>query len=405
MEANIRLNKAYRKAYESKQRYRVLYGGAGSGKSHYVMQETLIRMMSDPEYRFLVVRKTARSLRNSVFHLLSSLVSEYGLSNHFVINKTEMTLTCLNGATLITSGLDDVEKLKSVSGINRIIIEEASEITEKDFQQLDLRLRGKNRLGYQITLMFNPVSELSWLKKRFFDLGGEDVFIHKTTFPDNGFLDPEYRAKLADLVNQDYQYYRIYALGEWGSIGNLVYTNWEKADLNALVDVGDRQMRLRDTFDNFFHGIDWGFSIDPFAYVKLHVDLKRKILYITDEVYRVEMHNDEIVEAIKPLVGNDPVTCDNEAKSIADLRRRGINAKASKKGAGSIEYGIKFIQGFKIIVDIGCPNTIKELSGYKWREDKDGNIIPKPVDMNNHSLDAIRYALEDINKNAGFGWK
>ena len=403
--AKISLNSAYKPAQETTKRYRILYGGAGSGKSHYVMQETLVNMMSNKDYRYLAVRKTARSIRNSVFHLLTSLISEYGLTSYFTINKTEMTITCLNGASLITSGLDDVEKLKSVSGINRILVEEASEITEKDFEQLDLRMRGKNKPGYQLTLLFNPVSELSWLKKRFFDIGGDDVFILKTTYKDNVFLDDDYRKKLEALVDQDYQYYRIYALGEWGSIGNLVYTNWVKVDIDELVDLGDRQVKLRDTFDRYFHGLDWGFSVDPFAYIKLNVDLKRKIITITDEVYRVEMSNDEIVEAIKPLCGNDTVTCDSaEPKSIADLRRKGINAKGSKKGAGSIEYGIKFIKGFTIQVDYRCVNTIKELSGYKWREDKDGNIIPKPVDYYNHLMDALRYALEDINKNVGFGW-
>lgn len=368
------------------------------------MQETILNMLDNGQYRYLAVRKTARSIRNSVFHLLTSLISEYHLANYFSINKTEMTITCINGASLITSGLDDVEKLKSVSGINRILIEEASEITESDFLQLDLRLRGKNALGYQLTLMFNPVSELSWLKKRFFDIGGDNVFTLKTTFKDNLFLDDEYRAKLEALVNEDYQYYRIYALGEWGSIGNLVFTNWETADLSAPIDLDGKMIPLRDTFDNLMHGMDFGFAVDPFAYNKIHVDMKRKIIYVLNEVHGLEMMEDEIYDQVLPFAGRDIITADNEPRTVAGLKRKGLNVKIAKKGPNSIEWGIKKIQSFKLIVDKGCTYTIRELSSYKWREDKDGNIIPKPVDMNNHHMDALRYAIEHIDKNTGFGW-
>src|SRR5699024_10273207 len=114
-------------------------------------------------------RKTGKSIRQSVFRLLVDLISEYNLSKAFRINKTEMSIISITGSSLITSGLDDVEKLKSVAGINRIWIEEASEVTEKDFDQLDLRLRGQSKIGFQMTLTFNPISELHWIKKKFFD--------------------------------------------------------------------------------------------------------------------------------------------------------------------------------------------------------------------------------------------
>ncbi len=168
-------------------------------------------MASDPDYRYLVVRKTGQSIRHSVFQLLSDIILDNDLSDIFVINKTEMAISCKNGARLITSGLDNVEKLKSVAGINRCWIEEASEITEQDFNQLDLRLRGKNKLGYQLTMTFNPISELHWLKRVFFDIGDENAFVLKTTYQDNVHLDEKYRETLERLKEQDYQYYRIYA--------------------------------------------------------------------------------------------------------------------------------------------------------------------------------------------------
>lgn len=384
--ATIKVNKVFKVAKQSKERYRVIYGGAGSGKSHYLAQETILNMLMDKEYNYLVVRKTGKSIRNSVFRLLSQLISDYNMADYFTVNKSDMTITCKNGASLITSGLDDVEKLKSVAGINRIWMEEASEISEADFTQLDLRLRGQAKVGYQLTLSFNPISELHWIKKTFFDVGKDDSYILKTTYRDNPFLDDKYIKTLQDLEKQDYQYYRIYALGEWGSLGNLVYSNWRKADLS----------RDKKVFDNYFNGNDFGFAEDPTAFIRVHYDSKHKQIYITDELYQQSMHIDELAEALKPIIKAEYITCDSsEPRSISELQRNGIRAKGAKKGPGSVEHGIRWLQGHELIVDESCTNFIKEVSSYKWREDKDGNIIPKPVDMNNHLLDALRYALED----------
>ena len=121
----------------------------------------------------------------------------------------------------------------------------------------------------------------------------------------------------------------------------------------------------------------------------------RKIIYITDEIYRRALHNDEAAPLIIELIGRDIVLCDSaDPRSIDDLRRHGVNSRAAKKGPGSVEHGIKWLQGHTIVIDESCTNAIKEISGYKWREDKDGNVIPKPADINNHLIDALRYALE-----------
>lgn len=392
----IEVLKAFKEAHETKKRYRILMGGAGSGKSYFVGQEIILGMMGNANHKWLIVRKTGKSLKYSVYELLSQLISDYDLMQYFTVNKTDLSIQCVTGAKIIMSGLDDVEKLKSITGINRIWVEEASEITESDFNQLDLRMRGQSEIGYQMTLTFNPISELHWIKKKFFDLGVSEAYTSKTTYKDNPFLDDAYLRKLERLEEEDYQYYRIYALGEWGSIGNLIYTNWEKADLS----------KERNEFDNYFNGVDWGFAEDPFAFIRLHYDKARKTIYITDEIYRRGVHNDEIVGEVIELAGKEVVTCDSaEPKSVADFKRMGVNSKGAKKGKGSVEHGIKFLQGNKIIVDSSCINTIAELTAYKWREDKDGNIMPKPVDKNNHILDALRYALEmEMAQGVKWGW-
>ena len=383
MEVNV--NSAYKGANMTDKRYRIIFGGAGSGKSHFVAQETILNMLKDPDFRYLTVRKTNRSIRHSVFQLLVSIISEYDLNKFFTINKTEMAINCHTGSKLITSGLDDVEKLKSIAGINRIWVEEASEISESDFNQLDLRMRGKTKLGHQMTLTFNPVSELHWLKRRFFDMGDEAAFTIKTTYRDNKHIDEAYQRKLEQLQNEDYQYYRIYTLGEWGSLGNLIFTKWEKEDLTEF----------KKQADNIYNGNDWGFSDDPFAAIRVHYDKTRKTIYVLDEIYQRGIHNDEAAEMVREMIGSEMIISDSaEPKSIADFKRLGIKAKPAKKGPGSVEHGIKFLQGHKIVVDQACSNMIKELSGYKWKEDKDGNVMPKPVDMNNHLIDALRYALE-----------
>lgn len=391
----MRFNSAFKRAKATKCRYRILYGGAGSGKSHYAGQETILNMLSSGEYAYLVVRKTNKSIKNSVYKLLMDVINEAELGSYFQCNRSDMSITCVTGSRLITSGLDDVEKLKSVTGINRILVEEASEISEADFEQLDLRLRGVNRVGHQLTMMFNPISELHWIKKRFFDVGVNDCFIMKSTYKDNSFLDEAYIRKLEGLEQQDYQYYRIYTLGEWGTLGNLVFSNWRKEDLSEMAE----------RFDNHYNGLDFGFADDPAAFVRVHLDSSRKIVYIINEIYRRGAHIDELADDIKGLVdGGELVICDSaEPRSISDLRRHGVNARGAKKGKGSIEHGIKWLQSYEIVVDHGCVNMIKELSGYKWREDKDGNVIPKPIEFNNHLIDGLRYGLESAMGGRKFG--
>lgn len=382
----IKLNPSFKSAYSCTNRYRIIFGGAGSGKSFYVGQEIILNMLSSSNYQYLVVRKTGKSIRQSVFRLLVDLISEYNLSKAFRINKTEMSIISITGSSLITSGLDDVEKLKSVAGINRIWIEEASEVTERDFDQLDLRLRGQSQIGFQMTLTFNPISELHWIKKKFFDLGVDNTFILKTTYLDNPFLDDQYVNTLNNLKIRNEQFYRVYALGEWGSIGNVIYSNWEKQDLSEA----------KKSFDNLYYGVDFGFADDPTTCICVHYDKKRKIIYIFDEFYQKEVFIDDLAKILKDKIHGRIVTCDSsEPRSIADLRRNGVNAVGAKKGPDSIEHGINWIKSHKIIVDNSCTNTIMELSTYQYKEDKNGDVIPKPVDANNHLLDALRYALED----------
>lgn len=217
------MNKWAHSIIDDQSRYLVLYGGAGSGKSVSAAQKMIIRMLEEPKHKFLVVRKVANTLRNSVFSLLRGTIADWGLSELFKINKSDMDITCVNGNQIIFAGLDDVEKLKSIHGITGMWLEEASEILQEDFQQLDLRLRGQTANYKQIMISFNPISITHWLKLVFFDSKKANSRVIHTTYKDNMFIDDEYKGTLESLKEQDPYYYTVYALGEWGVLGQTVF--------------------------------------------------------------------------------------------------------------------------------------------------------------------------------------
>ena len=216
-------NEVYLPHLDSTERYEVLYGGAGSGKSHFVAQKKILQHLSERGHKTLVVRKVANTLRNSVFSLLQGVIADWNVGQLFKVNKSDMEINCVNGNKFIFAGLDDVEKLKSIHGITDVWIEEASEISQEDFQQLDLRLRGASKVVKQITLTFNPVSIVHWLKTYFFDQMIKNCIRLKTTYKDNKFIGEEYEAVLLALKDKDPYFYTVYAQGEWGVIGKTIF--------------------------------------------------------------------------------------------------------------------------------------------------------------------------------------
>lgn len=208
---------------DDQSRYLILYGGAGSGKSVTAAQKIVLRCLEEKGHKFLVVRKVANTMRNSVFSLLRGTIADWGLSKLFRVNKSDMDITCVNGNQIIFAGLDDVEKLKSIHGVTGMWLEEASEMLQEDFQQLDLRLRGQTRNYKQIMISFNPISITHWLKAVFFDLKKSNSTVIHTTYKDNTFIDDEYKSTLEALKDQDPYYYSVYALGEWGVTGKTVF--------------------------------------------------------------------------------------------------------------------------------------------------------------------------------------
>ena len=204
-------------------RYLVLKGGGGSGKSIFAGRKILERATSEPGHRFLVVRKVAKTLRESCFKQLCGQVKAHYPGSGYKINHSDMRIAFENGSEILFAGLDDVEKLKSIYNIDGIWIEEASEVLESDFNQLDIRMRGESRYYKQIILSFNPISIKHWLKKRFFDRKDPRARTHESTYKDNPFLPEEDRRTLENFQVTDEYYYQVYCLGIWGVTGKTVF--------------------------------------------------------------------------------------------------------------------------------------------------------------------------------------
>ena len=382
MEYNVTIpaqvfNDVYVPYLNNRSRYEIFYGGAGSGKSVFVAQRMLLRAMKEKGHKTLVVRKVAKTNRHSTFALITGIMHQWNIEQLFKVNKSDMEITCLNGNQVIFTGLDDVEKLKSIANITDIWVEEASEISHDDFKQLDLRLRGKTPYPLQITLTFNPISALLWHKAYFFDNPKDNTVILKTTYRDNRFLDDEYKQVINNLQHEDTTYYNIYGLGEWGVLGNLIYSNWE-----VVPDVPA-------SFDEIIWGLDFGFN-NPSALLK--IGIKDGNLYLLEEMYKTGLTNQDLIKELKHRVlTNEAIYADSaEPARIEEIKRAGFRVYPAQK---DVTDGLDFVKRQRLFIHKTCANVIKEIQGYKYKEDKDGNVIDEPVKFADHLMDAMRYAI------------
>lgn len=378
-------NLLLRELINAKTRFVINYGGAGSGKSFSQTQHEIIKCLQKKE-KLLVIRKVSTTLKDSVISLFISILNSWGLSDFYTENKTTQFIRFSNGSEILFKGMDDPEKIKSIAGITRIWIEEASELKQEDFQQLNLRLRGRE--GLQITLTFNPIDEEHWIKKYFFDSPeiSDRTTIIKTTYKDNKFIDEDYKHELESYQFIDKNYYKIYCLGDWGGITEgRIFPIWEQVDNFPELD-------------GFWFGLDFGYSNDPTAIIKT-IRWKERV-YIDEICYQNGLTNGDIAQLLKSNgYSCELVICDSaEPKSIEELRRLGINAIEAVKGQGSIMAGIDFLKRQKILVTAKSLNIIKENRYYQYKElpanrqtgTKKFDNAPK--DFMNHAMDAVRYA-------------
>ena len=287
-------------------------------------------------------------------------------------------------------------KNKVYTGLTDAWLEEATEFNQEDFNQIDLRIRHPEAKGQQIILSFNPVSKVNWCYKLFFkeaadaamtDFRAQCKILH-TNYLDNKFLPQSYIDSLLLLKATNLDYYKIYALGEFGSLSKLVFNNWKVEEFDCTQVHGDLCV-----------GLDFGFIADPTALVASIVDDENKKIYVFNAKSRKGLLNNEIAEMIKAegFAKSSIIADSAEQKSIEEIKREGISRiKPATKGQGSILQGIQKLQQYQIIVHpSGAAALIEELKNYCWEKDKKTNeYINKPIDKYNHCIDALRYSLQ-----------
>lgn len=401
-------NTAYLPLLEDNSRTQILFGGSSSGKSNFEAHRFLLDCLKGRN--ILALRKLNKSIRRSLWNEFVKAIYEFELTQYFEQSLSDYTLTCkLNNKQIIMSGIDDPEKIKSITPKDGVFtdvwLEEATEFEYKDYKQLRKRLRGASKFPKRIHLTFNPILQDHWIFNEFFKgwtntrqrQDFEFGYIMKTTYKDNKFLSPD---DIYELENETDPYYRdVYTNGNWGVLGHLVFKNFK------VEEIPDEDKKC---FDRLKIGLDFGFTNDPTAIPVTYYHKPTKTIYVFDELYETGLTNDVIAERIHQMgISNQVITADSaENKSIAEIKRLGVpNIKPAKKGKDSIQFGIQWLKQQTIIIDAKCLNTALEFKKYHYKEDANGNPTNVPVDKDNHIIDALRYAYEDESSpSATFGF-
>jgi len=370
---NIKVSNVFERNYQAKTKVVVNQGSSRSGKTYSILQLLIfVKAFEERENVFTIARKTLTALKASAMRDFVDILKSVDLYEEKNHNKSENTYK-LNGNLFEFIGLDQPQKKRGAKR-DYLFINEANELTLEDWVQLSIRTKK------QIYLDYNPSMEEHWI----YDIviPRDDCTFIKSTYLDNAaFLEPEQVREIENLINIDETYYKIYALGEMAQVKGAIYTNWGLTELFPA------------ECDMVFYGMDFGYSNDPTALVK--VGVKSNELFLQEMIYERNLTNQDIGERLIELgIGrNDEIFADSaEPKSIYEIYKMGFNIKPTVKGHDSVLNGIDTVKRYRQNVMIGSTNLQRELKHYKWKEDISGKSLNVPIDKFNHLMDAVRYA-------------
>lgn len=403
MNLTVQANPIFKSADMSNQRYVIMKGSAGSGKSVDTAQHYILRLMKDRGRNLVCVRKIDVANRDSTFaELQGALWRMFGdaWEKYWKINYSAMIMECkANGNQILFRGVKDEaqrEKLKSITfkrgKLTDVWIEEMTEITQADFEIIDDRLRGELPEGqfYQIRGTFNPVSAHHWIKKVFFDRPDPDVLTHHSTFRDNRFIDEAYRRRMQRRKEIDPEGYQIYGLGEWGEVGGLILSNY-------IIEEFDTSP---ERFDYMVNAQDFGFN---HANCIGEVGFKDGELYLCQELYVFEKDTEEIIRLAEGKFRKSiTMYCDSaEPDRIRMWKKAGYRALPVKKEPNSVRAQIDHLKQHRIHIHPSCVNTIKEIQQWKWKKDEKTNTYTEePVNFFDDAMAMLRYSIEEERRTA-----
>lgn len=382
-----------------------LAGGRGSTKSSFISLEVPLLIKRNPNVHAIVLRKIGNTLRTSVFAQYQWAVSALGLDNEFTAHVSPMEIIYKpTGQKILFFGADDAGKLKSIKlpfgyiGITHFEEKDQFAGREEIRTILQSTMRG-GELFWNFESYNPPISRNNWANSDSL-IKRPDRLSHKSTYQDvpKEWLGEQFFFEAETLKAQNERAYEHEYLGIATGTGGNVFENVVVRKITA---------EERKTFDRIHMGIDWGYYPDPFTWTKMHFDSNRRKLYIFDELRCYKLGNRATADKLtkdKKVTSQDLIIADSaEPKSVGDYREYGFMCRGADKGPGSVDYSIKWLQSLaEIIIDEDdCPNAAKEFLEYEYERTKDGTIISGYPDMNNHSIDGVRYALEPIWKRRG----
>ena len=377
-------------------------GGRGSLKSSTVSVLVPLLLINNPGTHALVLRKVANTIRDSVYAQYIWAIGELGMAAYWEAKVSPMELIYKpTGQKIMFRGADDPMKIKSIKVPFGYIAITHFEEKDQFAGRAEIRnilqstMRGGSK--YWNFESYNPpISRDNWANKDSLE-ERPDRLCHKSTYLEapKEWLGEQFLAEAEHLRATDERAYQHEYLGIPVGTGGNVFDNLE------LREITDEEM---SHFDHIYQGVDYGWFPDPFAFIRLHYDRSRETIYLMDEIYQNKLTNEASGNIIIQRGYKDAyITCDSaEPKSVADYRAMGLPAKAAVKGPGSVDYGMKWLQRRKIVIDRKrTPNAYNEFVNYEYERNKDGDIISGYPDANNHLIDATRYALERISRQMG----